>query len=550
MLQKSTSARPALGYSRKRTSKTSPAVRLGLLAALMAGGSSPALAESTDAFLRDYSAVLSKTQIARAVSDICNEREAAGKAQRQAALEAWEMANDIDRFDALTAGIARKYPDLRGQLDAVDEEARAQIRPQVASQPEACTEFSEYLSKDEMSLGKDVRRLFLSASQMGITPRRDGETEAGDVIPLARLSANILELMEEAGPALDAQSDRKLRDARNNYAEAWLTAGGTISVFGRVTADIELREWRGDRQSRYSVRCRSFRTEKEETALAAAAGRDAVVAGNVTGFTSSRDDGTITLENCALSPVRLIGMLLTQEGDETGLVARPLDASEVYAGPNGGPSLRSIERVLYDADFSSRMDGFGNGYVDRDEAVYVLLKDGNAFRHEWSFPVTDVDTGTLRRREPGKWFKWQTRGKSITLKPSDGGETIELDEPSELVAIGNNTRLDREYYYLQVAMMGVRTDRGYAFRKNGELDYSRSGFVAGNTGVYYITHVSDANDVKQTGRPYRFEDYALVIGSGENEERKFFAITSDAKRNTPEEVYIGGEVYWQKDRED
>ena len=41
-------------------------------------------------------------------------------------------------------------------------------------------------------------------------------------------------------------------------------------------------------------------------------------------------------------------------------------------------------------NFETRMDGFGNGYVDRREDVYVLLRDGTGWRHDWPFPPTEL----------------------------------------------------------------------------------------------------------------------------------------------------------------
>ncbi len=64
---------------------------------------------------------------------------------------------------------------------------------------------------------------------------------------------------------------------------------------------------------------------------------------------------------------------------------RPLDYAEAYGAPGAGIVLSDIDRVLYDAEFANRMDGFGNGYTQRDEDIYVLLRDGTAYRHAWNF---------------------------------------------------------------------------------------------------------------------------------------------------------------------
>ncbi|KDA00078.1 hypothetical protein HPO_01652 [Hyphomonas polymorpha PS728] len=525
-------------------------LRSALCAGLCAAIAGPAAADDLTLFLEDFSAVISKVQLARTITLLCNERDPEYAAARSAKTEAWESENEVALFDTLIEGVATKYSQLRPELESIGAQARTQILPQLEAEPEACGKMDELLAKEDMTLRPKIRSLLQKADDLGVRLDSAAPEAPPEIIPLSRLSAMLLDLMEEVAPAEEASANRKTREARGDYAETWLQARGPLSTFGRVISQRDLREWRGDHQSRYTLSCRSFANDAEETAFAAAAGENRVVTGRLRHFVETQDGGTITLDACTLAPAKLQPALMLQPEDVAGLVDRPLDVSEAYAGPRAGPSMRSIDRVIYDADFSTRMDGFGNGYVDRNEAIYVLQKDGSAFLHEWPFPVTDVNTDLLRKREPGKWYKWSARGKDIVLRPADGGEILILKAPARLRPIGNGARLDKEYYYLQIAMMGARSDRSYAFRQNGELDFTRSGFVAGNIGASYIIVSGGKGDDRQTGQKYRFEDYALIIETAEGEERQFFAIRDGDKPAAPEEIFVKGEVYWEKGKEE
>lgn len=511
----------------------------------------PATAEEIDTFLTDYSAVVSKVATVRTVTELCAERDPAGAVRRAGLLAAWEAENELHIFDTITRGVGERYSELKPQLDGLNAQARSHIGPQIQEKPGVCTEpeeYSELLDSEDMQLRAPIRALLLPASSLGV----DLESEAAPPrtsppLTVTRLSVDILSLMDEVGTQDEAREDRDIRDKRETYATAWLSANGRLSLFGRVTSEDTLRDWRGEQQSRFDVECRSFRDDEHEARFAASRGRNAVITGQFWTLWEREGQGTVKLENCEHSPLRLIGTVMARKGDEAGLMPRPVDETEAYAGPREGPPMRSIDQVIYNADFSMRLDGFGNGYTDRTEDIYVLLKNGQAFRHDWSFPVTDVNIDLLKKREPARWYRWRKSGKNILLRPSDGGEQIVIETPARLRPVGNNTRLDKEYYYLNVGMMGVRTDRSYIFRKDGTVDYHRGGFVAGTFGTHYITVVGNNDDVIK-GRKYRFEDYALIIDSDDGEERHFFAIREDTKRQSPDEVFINGEVYWEKDK--
>lgn len=99
-----------------------------------------------------------------------------------------------------------------------------------------------------------------------------------------------------------------------------------------------------------------------------------------------REGGTISLNDCRAfihdpAKTELAGIA----DDSAGVMLRPPEYAEAYAGPGEGIALDQVDRVLYDAEFENRMDGFGNGYTHRREDIYVLLEDGAAYCHAWNF---------------------------------------------------------------------------------------------------------------------------------------------------------------------
>ncbi|ODT70794.1 MAG: hypothetical protein ABS75_11270 [Pelagibacterium sp. SCN 63-23] len=351
--------------------------------------------------------------------------------------------------------------------------------------------------------------------------------------------------MDEIGSKAGAASDRDLRAAREDHAEAWLEQRMVLAIQGRVTDSDTLREWRGDQQSSFSATCRSFADDENEAEMTRAIGEESIVAGTIRWVRDDREGGTLSLNDCrifAYDPGETV--LAALPNDSAGLMLRPPEYEEAFAGPGEGISMSDVDRVLYAAEFNSRIDGFGNGYTQRDEDIYVLLRDGTAYRHAWNFAFTDLDIDLSRQREPDRWFSWRDSWGTVTLTQTgglDAGEEIDLSNASRLMPVPQGQLLDGTYYYLNVGMGGRRSDRDYAFSANGELVHTRGGFVAGNFGTSYII-VSGDSDVAASR--YTFDGYTLLIDGPDGEERHFVALIDGQDSNRPEEIIIDGQVHW------
>ena len=276
-------------------------------------------------------------------------------------------------------------------------------------------------------------------------------------------------------------------------------------------------------------------------------GQDRIVVGEVRWVSDAREEGELSLDDCRVfvhDPAEVA--LTTIADDSAGLMLRPLDYAEAFAGPGAGIALSDVDRVLYDAEFANRMDGFGNGYTQRDEDIYVLLRDGTAYRHEWNFAFTDLDVDLSRQREPDRWFTWQDNDGTLTLTHTgglDAGEEIDVSEARRLMPVPEGQRVDDTFYYLNVGMGGGRSDREYAFSTDGQLHYSRSGFVAGNFGTSYIIVAGNSGDEVSTAS-YEFDGYTLLI---DGQERHFVALIDGEDPGRPEEIIIDGQVHWLRE---
>lgn len=484
--------------------------------------------------------ILEKVLATRTVAALCSEREPQSTGQIDAGLAIWEQAQELRVFDALMAGLADRSDAVARELEMAKVEARRQIAPQLDDNPGECEAFAAP-SDEPGELRDAVRALALYAHNAGLRPRPAAIPDTVKVRSVSELSRYATQLMTLVAPA--GTSAKVNRDAGEAFLEYYLDALGYVAVYGRIEDSGDIREWRGDYQSRYRLECGSFASRAQEELFSASAGREMIIVGEP-GFAHIRDEyGTVRLNKCVAFEHE--GKIETSQVDpsDPAMMLRPLNMTEAFAGPMKGPQPDEIDRILYDASFDNRMDGFGNGYVDRREAIYVLLRAGTAFRHDWSFPVTDIDLDALKRREPEKVFAWHEEGDVAVLEAADGTET-RLEDATRLVPIGDGATLHDEYYYLQIAMAGRRSDRAYEFRSDGQVTYTSGGFVAGNFGSSYII-VSGAKTGAQEGS-YRFDDYALIVETTNGQERRFFAIGADQDPDRPEEVIIDGTVYWRR----
>jgi hypothetical protein len=473
------------------------------------------------------------------------------QAQRDAAA-GWAHRVDLAGYYRLLDGAMASAPGLQDDLAENAERAQGIVDHEVALDAAPCHDLRSALADSEVfDIASDIRYLLRNADDFGIAvaePAHDPIVDSAEVLPLARLSAQIAAKMDEIGSKDSAREDRDLREAREEHATEWLEQSAALAIFGRVVADDELREWRGDQQSSFLARCASFAAETHEAAMAADIGEDTVISGTIRWLREDRIGGVVSLNDCrVLGESSDAADLVNIDDDSPGLMLRPPAYEEAYAGPGQGIAMRDVDRVLYDAEFSNRLDGFGNGYTDRREDIYVLLRDGTAYRHEWNFAFTDLNLALSREREPDRWFSWNDSWGTVTLTQTGGldeGETVALSKARQLAPVPEGQRLEATYYYLNVGMGGGRSDRDYAFSANGQVVHTRGGFVAGSFGTSYIIAVGE-DDVTQS--TYRFDGFTLLIDGPEGQERHFVALLDGGDADKPEEVIIGGRVYWLRE---
>ncbi|MDH4992372.1 hypothetical protein QEZ48_16270 [Aquamicrobium lusatiense] len=517
----------------------------------------PVCAQADD--VADFTADLGKVLGAFVATELyveqCNQRDPAGAPARRDILAAWSYGNAGSRYDRLIEAIRTRLPDFAGQVDTQRSRLAGLIQQDLETNPQQCDGLMKVFEDDsQFSVETTVGRLLRRASKLGIevpdapaiVPRQR-RVEDTQILRLAALSARLEATMTEIGSKEGARRYRDLGSAREEHALNWLTAEGMQVLYGRVTKDDELREWRGDQQSAFKVECDTFVNDAHEARMAQAVGQDRVVAGMPRSLFDAHTGGKLRLTQCSLFTPEEIGRPFAEEDDSAGLVPRPMEESEAYAGPNNGIALEDVEQVLYESSFDNRLDGFGNGYVEREEAVYVLLRNGTAYRHDWSFPFTDLAVERSKQREPHRWFTWKERRGKLTLTHSGGddeGRTIELEKPQSLRPMPAST-FAASYYYLQVGMGGHRQDRRYTFSEDGTVTYQRSGFVAGNVATSYII-VNGPDHADVTAR-YRFEDYSLILERDGEIERHFFAVPESADNPLPDTVLVRGEAYWLDD---
>lgn len=472
------------------------------------------------------------------------------QAQRDA-MAAWSHSVDLTGYRRLMVGAVARFTGLEDDLRDNAERAQGVVEEEVAQDASPCQDFRAALTDNDIfDIAADIRYLLRNADDFGIVVEYAASEPVSDgveVMPLASLSVLIANKMDEIGSKAGAREDRDLREAREKHATEWLEQPAVIAISGRVVADDELREWRGDLQSTFLATCASFEDDTHEAAMAAGIGEDHILVGEIRWLREDRIGGVVSLDDCQLFDLEAVD-LAGIDDDSAGLMLRPPEYDEAYAGPGDGMAMGDIDRVLYAASFENRLDGFGNGYTDREENIYVLLRDGTAYRHEWNFAFTDLDVPLSRQREPDRWFSWQDSWGTITLRQTGGldeGDEIDLSDARRLMPVPQGQVLDATYYYLNVGMGGGRSDRDYAFSVDGHLLHSRGGFVAGNFGTAYIIAVGD--DAPATRSAYSFDGYTLLIDGPDGQERHFVAMIDGDDPGHPQEIIIDGEVHWLRE---
>ncbi|WEJ34106.1 hypothetical protein [Devosia sp. SD17-2] len=522
--------------------------RLGLILAASTLPLSYAAADDATAFSEAFSKAASGATLAEAYMTACDAHDLDSTQSRRDAFAGWAHRVDLAGYKRLLAGAAEPLPGVVADLEQHAETVGEEVDKDVREDRSTCTDFKDELGAEIFDIERPISYLLRNADDFGITLAEIPVEPVSDeiqVVPLASLSAQLAEKMDEIGSKAGAVTDRDLRAAREKHAEKWLSQRLVFAIYGRVTDDDTLREWRGDQQSSFHATCRSFADDDNEAQMAHAIGEERIIVGDVRWLNDNREGGVISLNDCRVfthDPDET--ELASLSDDSAGLMLRPPEYEEAFAGPGQGIAMSDIDRVLYAAEFNNRIDGFGNGYTDRDEDIYVLLRDGTAYRHEWNFAFTDLDVDLSRQREPDHWFSWRESWGNVTLTQTgglDAGDEIDLSNASRLMPVPQGQRLDGAYYYLNVGMGGRRRDRDYTFSSDGQLVHTRGGFVAGNFGTSYIIVTGDS-DVASSR--YAFDGYTLLIDGPDGEERRFVALIEGQDSNQPEEIIINGQVHW------
>lgn len=510
-----------------------------------------AVAEASDAerlteLSKAVSDLFERAERARTLVRHCSVAEPAQAGALRDALASWSYRNDAALYDAAITAIADAAPGLSEQLDEGRTRLDQIVAEQLAGSSDICSGLSDQLTADEFSLKEALRRTRRIAAAFGLEihePEPPAPADPTEILPLAQFSATASAWMDEVGSKGGAEGDRDLRKAREAHLLSLLQETRPLMLQGRAVSDDELREWRGERQSSFAASCSSFADDDAQARMAALRGSDTVLAGDPARVTETDAGGVVALNDCRPLTLAEAGLPLSPAGPAE-LVMRPPEIDEVRAAPGQGIAPDRIDRVLYDAAFETRMDGFGNGYVHRREDVYVLLRDGSAWRHDWPFPPPDLDIGVSRRREPEKWFTWSEAGDAVILTPKDGdpAESIDLSSARQLEPMPQDARLDATFRYTSISMMGLRQDQHLTFSADGTVLYRRDAFAGGNVGTSFVTATLGPG---AEGRSrYRFDGYGLILEGSEGEERHFFARMAGSDARLPEDIILDGQIFW------
>lgn len=529
--------------------------RLALTLSLFTLIGPPAVADDTRDFLEALGQAATGAIVAEAYQSACDVRYPESRQARQDALAGWAHRVDLAGYRRFLDAAFGVMTDLEADLEENRARAQALVDDDVDTDGSACGDLVGTLDENDMfDIETPIRYLLRNADDFGILVA-DGDaasegSESVEVVSLVALSAQLARKMDEIGSKEGGQANRDLREAREDHAEAWLAQRPALAVLGRVIGEDSLREWRGEQQSAFLASCRSFADDRQEAMMAQDIGAERVVVGQVRWVLDRREGGEVSLDGCRIfqhEPGEV--PLATIDDESMGLMLRPPDFDEAYAGPGQGILIDDVDRVLYLGEFANRIDGFGNGYTQRDEDIYVLLRDGTAYRHAWNFSFTDIDLTLSRQREPDRWFTWRERQGTVMLTQTgglDAGAEVDLSAARRLMPMPQGLRLDATYYYLNVGMGGSRSDREYVFSPDGQLRYSRSGFVAGNFGTSYIIVAGDSGNETVTST-YTFDGYTLLVDGPEGPERRFVALIDGQDPGRPEEIIIDGQVHWLRE---
>jgi hypothetical protein len=551
--------------------------RWAALAVLTAAFLHPARAElsaNREQIKQTIALIIAPVSLVEALAAQCDTFSPKSRGSRQAALKAWRDANRIDAFQSAIVPILARAPGSVASASELRDKAAAQAKAMTEKTPAICENFDAVLREKVFAVGDPIVEILpvLAAANARLaagTPSAPPPPASGAIAlyTIVQLSTAAEAAMNTVASA-DAAKDRKISETREKAGKTALEALGVIAVRANVVGRDDLREWRGDQQSAYRVSCRAFVNKQTEERFKGLEGSETTIAGKVANFVvNSSGGGSIILAKCDfVDGARLTRANLPESG---GLELRPPNAREANAGPGKGIQMGDVEKIAYKSDVRMSLDGFGNSYTDRNEDTYILLKDGTAYHYHWRFPFTDLNVPLVKHREPGNWYRWQQEGKNLLLTATGGkyaGQTKTVAGLGPLAPFPPGALLGKAFKFLHVGMMGVRRERDYVFRRDGTLDLHKSNIVAGRTfagpdigvsGPGFAYSGGNNASLLVVGRPndqrlrYRIDGYVLELTADDGAvERHFIARFGDDKADDPALLYLGGEMLWDRNKED
>lgn len=541
----------------------------------------PALEARTRAISGNLVKLVVSVMTAEAIVEVCKRTNPRSANEYDTARNVWRSANSLDEFGALMQQFAARYPEFSQLTKAAAPAAAAQAKELLTKLPGMCGQISSILTMPTFAVRgqivelKEQLRVSPAAAPSAPLEKSDGSkpvlTTPKMVYTLAQISSLTEAAMNRAAPTpIDGKASKEIREKQGNLS---LRALGTVAVTGRVVSKDKLRDWRGDQQSTFSLRCYSFVDKTAEQRFAATQGHDITVSGTLgVVYAHMHGGGTVGMYKCQIigDASRLMRATISEQ---QGLELRPPESWEANAGPGKGLVAEDITKIVYKAEMNSRLDGLGNMYMDRNERTYLLLKDGTAYHYTWSFPPSDLNVALVKARQPGAWYRWSESGNAIKLTATGGpkaGSVLTLVSYDTLMPLKTGTVFDHSYYFKQVAMGGRRSDRGYTFRRDGTGTFSRSGFVAMSLGYGGpSTQVSGPGFAYSGGGGtspgflaakgasgernvrYRIDGHTLETTDEDGKtERTFIARFGSDPREPPKSLILAGEVLWSKDDND
>jgi hypothetical protein len=482
----------------------------------------------------------------------CAARQPERKANHATAFDAWRRANAVEAVETLLNDLAVRAPAIAAVRAKIEGSAQTAASALFAADTAVCDKLPAVFGSPAFA----IRDRVAQAQKLAQTLAPAGTLPAASPAPeirfytLAQASSLALAAMDRAGSFEQGRDKSDILDARERMASAALKALGAFAAGGRVVKEDEFQEWRGDQQAVFSAQCHSFADPEAKTQMAALMNQEIIVIGEASSAYQTRAGlSGVILERCRLAASP--GALPKAQAPETnGLKLRPPTIAEASAKPRGGFGAGQIAGIVFASRFKSRMDGFGNGYVRRQEHTYLLLSDGTAYEHHWPFPFADLNVETVRRRDSGFWLRWEKSGGKLVIahiEGADAGRREELAKYDTLEPLPSDARLTGSYIFEDIGVGGAQVRRGYDFRADGTLELTRSSFAAGKTdGGGFFSAVGPSGNA--TAR-YRIDGYALELTNSQNatERHVIAAFGSEGSGAPLKTLYLDGQTLWSKD---